>query len=72
MICIAEKNRLALRGVRNGRRYLVKKERAGWWVEPADTEKKSPPPLTARLDALAAEGFTFEPQAKEQVPSCRF
>jgi len=72
MICVAEKNRLALRGVRDGRRYLVKKERTGWWVELARAGKKSPPPLSARLDALAAEGFSFEPQAKENVPPCRF
>ncbi len=71
-ICIAEKNRLALRGVRDGRRYLVKKESAGWWVQPAGNGKKSPPQLTALLDALAAEGFTLEPQAKENVPPCRF
>jgi hypothetical protein len=72
MICIADKNRLALRGVRNGRRYLVKKKRTGWWVEPARNEKKSPPPLFARLDALAAGGFSFEPQVKENIPPCRF
>jgi len=72
MICIAEKNRLALHGVRNGRRYLVKKERTGWWVEAARARKKSPPPLSVHLDALATEAFSFEPQAKESVPPCRF
>jgi hypothetical protein len=28
--------------------------------------------LTEYLDALAAEGFTFEPVKKENVPPCRF
>jgi hypothetical protein len=28
--------------------------------------------LTEHLDALAAEGFTFEPAKKENVTPCRF
>ena len=35
MICIADKNRLTVRGVRHGQRYLVKKEDGGWWIEAA-------------------------------------
>src|SRR5438552_352665 len=34
-ICTADKNRLTVRGVRNGARYLVKKKSNGWWIEPA-------------------------------------
>ena len=78
MICIAEKKRLPLRGLRDGHRYLVKKETGGWWVEPAPVaararrSKPSVSDLSAHLDALAAEGFSFEPAKKENVPPCRF
>jgi len=34
-ICIADKNRLTIRGVQHGQRYLVKKEGHGWWIEAA-------------------------------------
>jgi hypothetical protein len=79
MICIADKNRLTVRGVQNGQRYLVKKEGDGWWIEPAPQVRRrvrhlaqATRDLTEHLDALAAEGFTFEPAKKENVPSCRF
>lgn len=79
MICIADKNRLTVRGVQNGRRYLVKKEGDGWWIEPAPQARRrvrhlaqATRDLTEHLDALAAEGFAFEPVKKENVPSCRF
>jgi hypothetical protein len=78
-ICIAEKNRLTVRGVQNGKRYLVKKERDGWWIESApQTVRRSRQlsragqDLSDHLDALAAEGFSFEPAQKENVPPCRF
>ena len=79
MICIADKNRLTVRGIENGKRYLVKKEGDGWWIEPAPQARrrvrhltKAKQDLTVHLDALAAEGFSFEPAKKENVPSCRF
>ena len=79
MICIADKNRLTVRGVQNGQRYLVKKEGDGWWIEPAPQARRrvrqvgeATRDLTEHLDALAAEGFTFEPVKKENVAPCRF
>jgi hypothetical protein len=79
MICIADKNRLTVRGVQNGQRYLVKKEGDGWWIEPAPQARRrvrqvaqATRDLTEHLNALAAEGFTFEPVKKENVPPCRF
>ena len=77
-ICIADKNRLTVRGVQNGQRYLVKKEGDGWWIEAAPRaprrvrQSQSTRDLTDHLDALAAEGFAFEPVKKENVPPCRF
>jgi len=78
-ICIADKNRLTVRGVENGKRYLVKKEGNGWWIEPAPTARRRVRKLTRasrdlsdHLNALAAEGFSFEPEKKETVPPCRF
>jgi hypothetical protein len=79
MISIADRNRLTVRGVRHGQRYLVKKEGDGWWIEAAPRGRRRVPQvaqsardLTDHLDALAAEGFAFEPVKKENVPSCRF
>ena len=79
MISIADKNRLTVRGVRHGQRYLVKKEGGGWWIEPAQQTPRrvrqvaqATRDLTDHLDALAAEGFAFEPVKKEKVPPCRF
>ena len=79
MICMADKNRLPVRGVQNGKRDLVKKEGGGWWIEPAPQARRrvrqvaqATRDLTEHLDALAAEGFTFEPVKKENVPPCRF
>jgi hypothetical protein len=76
MICIADKNRLTVRGVQHGQRYLVKKEGDGWWIEPAPRRARqvvqSTRDLTDHLDALAAEGFAFEPVKKDIVPPCRF
>jgi hypothetical protein len=78
-ICIADKNRLTVRGVQHGQRYLVKKEGDGWWIEAAPRAPRrarqvvqSTRDLTDHLDALAAEGFAFEPVKKENVPPCRF
>ena len=79
MICIADKNRLTVRGIQNGQRYLVKKEGGGWWIEPAPQARRrvrqvvqAKRDLTEHLDALAAEGFAFEPVKKENIPPCRF
>ena len=75
MICIADKNRLTVRGVRHGQRYLVKKEGGGWWIEAAPKAPRrvrqvaqAKRDLTDHLDALAAEGFAFEPLKKRKVP----
>jgi len=79
MICVADKNRLTVRGIENGRRYLVKKEGDGWWIEPAPQARRRTRQVTRatrnlsdHLDALANEGFSFEPSNKENVPPCRF
>ena len=80
MIAKADKSRLTIRGIQDGREYLVKKEGAGWWVEPAPERALSRKrevltatrDLSEHLNALAQEGFSFEPSAKENVPSCRF
>ena len=78
-ICIADKNRLTVRGVRHGARYLVKKESNGWWIEPAPQPRRRVRKLKAatrdwcdHLAALAEEGFAFEPLPKEKVPPCCF
>jgi len=74
----ADKQRITVRGITDGARYLVREEANGWWIQPAPTERvrirKSPEgkSLSTMLDALAAEGFTFEPNPKENVPPCRF
>ncbi len=47
-ICTADKNRLTVRGVRNGARYLVKKESNGWWIERIRVTN----PVWARVRAL--------------------
>jgi len=79
MISIADKNRLTVRGVRHGQRYLVKKEGDGWRIVALPRTRRrvrqvaqATRDLTAHLDALAAEGFAFEPVKKENVPPCRF
>lgn len=73
------KNRLTVRGVQTGARYLVKREGAGWWIEPAPERRSRKRAwagpkrdLTEHLDALRAAGFSFEPEKKENVPPCRF
>jgi hypothetical protein len=78
-IVIADKNRLTVRGVLDGARYLVKQEGNGWWIEPVPESRRRPrevknakKDLAVHLDALAAHGFTFEPTQKESVPACRF
>ena len=78
-ISIADKNRLTVRGVLDGARYLVKQERDGWWIEPAPEArrrsreiKNAKKDLAGHLDALAAHGFTFEAAQNGSVPPCRF
>lgn len=78
-ISIADKNRLTVRGVMDGARYLVKQERNGWWIEPAPEARRrtrevkgAKKDLAGHLDALAARGFTFDPANTESVPPCRF
>lgn len=75
----AEKSRLAIRGVRNGRTYRVERERDGWWIQPvqetsqrAQSVKRAKADLGDHLQALAEAGFSFEPTTKETVPPCRF
>jgi hypothetical protein len=80
MIAKADKSRLTIRGVQDGREYLVKQEGTGWWVEPAPENSSSRKrelsratrDLSEHLNALADEGFSFEPAPKENVPPCRF
>jgi hypothetical protein len=71
--------RLRVHGIQNGRRYLVKKDGEGWRIEPAPQTRRragqaaqAKRELTDHLDALATEGFSFEPEKKENVPPCRF
>jgi hypothetical protein len=78
-IVIADKNRLTVRGVLDGARYLVRAELNGWWIEPAPESrrrqrevKEARQDLSAHLDSLARHGFSFEPSKKEGVPPCRF
>lgn len=79
-IAKADKSRLTIRGVQDGREYLVRKEGPGWWVEPAPENPRSRKrellpatrDLSEYLNAMADEGFRFEPAAKEKVPPCRF
>lgn len=78
-IAIADKNRLTVRGVMDGARYLVRAELNGWWIEPAPESRRRPrevkearQDLSAHLDSLARHGFAFEPSKKESVPPCRF
>ncbi|MEK7685923.1 MAG: hypothetical protein AAB466_10925 [Verrucomicrobiota bacterium] len=78
-ICTADKNRLTVRGVRNGARYLIKKESNGWWIEPAPQPRRRLREVKAatrdwsdHLAALADEGFAFEPLPQRKVPPCRF
>ena len=78
-ISIADKNRLTVRGVMGGARYLVKQERNGWGIEPAPEARRrirevkdAKKDLAGHLDALAAHGFMFEPANTESVPPCRF
>jgi len=78
-ICTADKNRLTVRGVRNGARYLIKRESNGWWIEPAPQPRRrsrevkaATRDLSDHLAALADEGFAFEPLPQKKVPSCRF
>lgn len=81
MVVKAEADRLALPGLQNGQSYLVSQAGGGWWVVP---EAEAPPPdrrrewagpkrdLIEHLDAMAAEGFTLEPQLGTEVGPCRF
>ncbi|MEI6395547.1 MAG: hypothetical protein WCT12_31130 [Verrucomicrobiota bacterium] len=78
-ISIADKNRLTVRGVMDGARYLVKQEGNGWWIEPAPEARRrtrevkdAKKDLADHLDALVAHGFTFESAQTESVPPCRF
>ena len=79
MLVKADKDRITIRGLLDGARYLVREQGRGWWVEPApDTEPRAGMvqdaklSLSEHLDALKAEGFEFEPLEKEKVPSCGF
>lgn len=78
-IVIADKNRLTVRGVLDGARYLVRAEANGWWIEPVPEIRRrtrevndAKKDLAEHLDALANHGFEFEPSATENVPPCRF
>jgi len=66
----ADKNRLTLRGVAAGRRYLVTRYAKGWWVTEAPTVRPPKPlrewdgpqrDLTEHLDELSALGLELHP-----------
>ncbi len=79
-IAKADKNRITVRGVRDGCTYLVKKEPGGWWIEAVSEAKPkrqreihtATRDLVEHLDALAAEGFSFGPKLNPEIPPCRF
>jgi hypothetical protein len=78
-IAIADKNRLTVRGVIDGTRYIVKKEANGWWIEPAPEPRRRVRTVTRakhglgyHLKALKKAGFSFEPLPQENVPPCQF
>jgi hypothetical protein len=80
-IATADKSRLTIRGIKNGRRYLVKQVGQGWFVMP---EPEIPTPkhrrswdrpkqdLADHLDNLAKEGFSFARTMDKEAPPCRF
>ena len=75
----ADKSRLTLKGVEDGRFYLVHHEGARWIVEPAPERNlraralpADKPDLGEPFAALADAGFTFEPLPASPVPPCRF
>ena len=77
-IAIADKNRLTVRGVIDGTRYIVKKEANGWWIEPAPEPRRRVRTVTRakhglhdHLKALADAGLTFEPLPPQPLPPCK-
>lgn len=75
----AHRCQLMLPGLQDGRNYLVKRNDKGWWVEPVSQPRPkrrhwsgAKKALTAHLDALAGEGFSFEPLEDQAVPPCPF
>ena len=75
----AEKSRLAIRGLRAGKNYLVERAGRGWWIQPAPLNSPSQPAATKpkadladHFEALADAGFSFTPAVQPVVPPCRF
>ena len=78
---VADKSRLTIRGVQDGRTYLIVRYAQGWWVQDAPIAR--PPKrrrewagpkkdLTEHLDALSRHGLEALAPIKTEVPSCRF
>lgn len=80
-IVTADKSRLTIHGVKNGRRYLVSQQGKGWWIVPAPEIRapkrrkhwKGPQKdLSEYLDEMAKEGFSFGSGLTAKVPPCQF
>ena len=75
----ADKSRITLKGIEDGRFYIVHHEGERWMVEPAPDKTRRARVVTAgkgdlgdHLQAMADAGFTFEPAQQPPVPPCRF
>jgi hypothetical protein len=80
-IVTADRGRLSIRGVQDGRSYLVQTLPEGWFVRPQPPE--APPKrslewsgpqrdLTEHLDDLAKHGLVVERTMDQEAPPCRF
>jgi len=76
----ADRSRLTIPGIENGRRYLVKEQGGGWWVRPEPDVKPRREwagpkrDLSEHLQALADAGLTIErnENSRKKIPPCRF
>jgi hypothetical protein len=63
----ADKHRLTIPGIEDGRRYLVTQQSGGWWVQPEPGVKRPREwagpkrDLTKHLEALAKGGLRIKP-----------
>lgn len=55
-VVTGDANRLSIRGVKKGKRYVVHHEREGWWIEP------EPKPKSRRHGPI-----TIEPVPREEL-----
>lgn len=76
----ADRSRLTIPGIQDGRNYLVQEQAGGWWIQPEPEIKprrewRGPKrDLAEHLQALADAGLTIErgENSKVKVPPCRF